>query len=76
MYDLFLPPDLKGLRHFPACYEFLDNFIEIWIKFMLDEKQKGIPIPRCTFKEAALMYYEGLFFKKNNLTVQFRLSLK
>ena len=33
MYELSLPPDFKGLRHFPACYEFLDNFIDIWIKF-------------------------------------------
>ena len=29
MYDLFLAPGLKALRHFPACYKFLDNLIEI-----------------------------------------------
>ena len=34
----FLPPGLKGLTRFPACYELLDNFIEIWIIFGLEEK--------------------------------------
>ena len=64
IYDLFSPPSLKRLRHFSECYEFL-VFIEIWTKFGPDEKRKGIPIPRCTPKEAALVYFEELFFKKN-----------
>ena len=55
---LSLAPGLKGLGHFRTCYEFLDNFIEVWIKFGFEEKQKGILIPRSTSKEAALMYYE------------------
>ena len=58
IYDLFSPPGLKGLRCFSACCKFLDNFIEIWIKCRLDEKQKGVPIPSCTSKEATLMYFE------------------
>ena len=57
IYNLFSPPSLKGLRHFSECYEFL-VFIEIWTKFGPDEKRKGIPIPRCTSKEAALVYFE------------------
>ena len=40
MYDFFLPPGLKWLRHFPAYYKFLDNFIEIWIKFGFQENKK------------------------------------
>ena len=43
MYDLLLLPGVKGLCHFPASYDFLGNFIEIWIKFDFEEKQKGIP---------------------------------
>ena len=54
----FLPPGLKGLTRFPACYELLDNFIEIWIIFGLEEKWKKIPPTRCTSKKVALMYYE------------------
>ena len=63
MYDLFLPPGLKLSRCFLACFEYQDNFIEIWIKFQFEEKQKGIiPIPRCISKEATLIYYEQFFF--------------
>ena len=61
MYDLLLPPGLKGLRRFTTCYKFLDNFIEIWSKFWFQEKQ-GSPIPRCTSKEAALMLQIASFF--------------
>ena len=43
MYDLFLPTGLKGLRRFPACYKFLDNFTKIWIKFSFEKKRNGIP---------------------------------
>ena len=43
MYGLLLLPGVKGLWRFPASYKFLDNFIEIWIKFNIKEKQKGIP---------------------------------
>ena len=58
IYDLSPPPGLKGLRCFSAWCKFLDNFIEIWIKCRLDEKQKGVPISSCTSKEATLMYFE------------------
>ena len=40
MYDLLLLPGVKGLWHFPAPYKFLDNFIEVWITFRFEEKQK------------------------------------
>ena len=46
MYDLLLLPGVKGLWRFPASYKFLDNFIEIWIKFTLKKSEKGSPIPR------------------------------
>ena len=46
MYDLLLLPGVKGLRRFPASYKFLDNFIEIWIKFTLRKSEKGSPKPR------------------------------
>ena len=73
----FLAPVLKRLRCFPACFESLDNFIEIWIKSGFEEKRKGIPVPRCTSKKAALMYYEQLsLLKKNKLLVYFKLYLK
>ena len=50
MYDLSLLPGDKGLWHFPASYKFLDNFIEIWIKFSFEEKQKGIPNTQVYFQ--------------------------
>ena len=51
MYDLLLLPGTKGLWHFLAPYKFLDNFIEIWIKFKFEEKQKGITHTQVYFKE-------------------------
>ena len=54
MYDLFLPPGLKGLRHFPACYEFLDNFTKIWIKFAFEEQRNGIPHTQVYFQRGCI----------------------
>ena len=42
MYDLLLLPGVKELWYFPAACEFLDIFIEIWIKFRFEKKRKGI----------------------------------
>ena len=33
-----LPPGLEDLKHSSACYEFVDNFIEIWLKFGFEKK--------------------------------------
>ena len=38
MYDLLLPPGLEDLKRFSACYEFVDNFIEVWLKFEFEQK--------------------------------------
>ena len=54
MYDLFLPPSLKGLRRFPACYKFLDNFTKIWIKFGFEEKWNGIPHTQVYFQRGCI----------------------
>ena len=49
MYDFLLQSDLKGLRLFLACYEFLHEFIESWIKFGFEEKRKGTPHTQVSF---------------------------
>ena len=54
MYDLFLPPGLKGLRRFSACYKFLDNFTKIWIKFGFEEKRNGIPHTQVYFQRGCI----------------------
>ena len=78
MYDLFLAPGLKGLRCFPLCYEFLYNFIEIWIRFGSEEK--GIPIPKCTSKGGCINVLWIAFLKKTNkqtsFIIHFRFYLK
>ena len=79
MSDLFLPPGLKRLRRFPACYEFLDNCIEIWIKFGFEEKQR-ILHAQVYFQRGCISVLQialfVFFFKKDNHMVHFRLYLK
>ena len=62
MYDLFLPPGLKGTRRFPASYEFLANFIETWIKFGFEEKRKGIPHTQAYFQRGCINILQKAFF--------------
>ena len=50
MYDLLLLPGVKELWYVPAAYEFLDIFIEIWIKFRFEKKWKGITRTQVYFK--------------------------
>ena len=54
IYDLLLLPGAKGLWHFLTPIKFLDNFIEIWIKFKFEEKQKGITHTHVYFKEGCI----------------------
>ena len=58
-----------------TCYEFLDNFIEIWIKLGFEEKWKGIPHTQVYFQAGSINMLQIAFFKKS-LIVQFRLYLK
>ena len=76
MYDRLLPLGLKGLRCFPACCNFLDDFIEIWIKLVFKEKQKRIPKTQLYFQGSCIneLGIASFFLKK--LMVLFRLYLK
>ena len=62
MYDILLPPGLKGLRPFLACYEFLDEFIESWIKFGFEEKRKGTP-------HTQVFFHGGLIHVSRKITL-------
>ena len=48
-----LPPGVKGLWH-PHMVQFLDNFIEIWIKFGFYEKWKGMPHTQVYFQAGCI----------------------
>ena len=65
MYDFFLPPGLKWLRHFPAYYKFLDNFIEIWIKFGFQENKKDSNT-QVYFQGGCINVLQITFFLKKN----------
>ena len=79
MSDLFLPPGLKRLRCFPACYKFLEIALKSGLNLGLKKNKNGSSMPRCISSEAALVYYKQLYFlflKKDNHMVHFRLYLK
>ena len=76
MYDLLLPPGLRGLRCFAAQFEFLDNFIQIWIKFGYEEKWNRVPYTQVYFQGVWINVLWIAFLLKKNIIGHFRLYLK